>query len=100
MTPSTGKIENSLGATKHEPLGDPEKHENPKFTSGWRKLFRRSGTTGVAPTASEASSEGFEQAKAKPEKWSLGILNDKETDEVPGKLSHGRHCKIPLRQYC
>lgn len=35
-----------------------------------------------------ASSDGYDDVKAKPAKWSLGILNDKETDEVPGSCSH------------
>lgn len=27
---------------------------------------------------------GGERSERRPAKWSLGILNDKETDEVPG----------------
>ncbi|KAL8641764.1 MAG: hypothetical protein Q9228_001455 [Teloschistes exilis] len=32
------------------------------------------------------SSDGYDDIKGRPEKWSLGVLNDKETDEVPGSV--------------
>lgn len=35
-------------------------------------------------TPSGGSFDEDEGSKAKPEKWSMGMLNDKETDEVPG----------------
>ena len=36
--------------------------------------------------ASRASSDDdIENGSVKPPKWSLGVLNDKQTDEVPGK---------------
>lgn len=45
---------------------------------------------GAAKTAQEpaspGSSVGDDGNKAKPKKWSMGILNDRETDEVPGTL--------------
>ncbi|KAF4309193.1 Major facilitator superfamily [Botryosphaeria dothidea] len=34
----------------------------------------------------QTSSEDLSDGKQKPVKWSLGILNDKETDEVPGSV--------------
>lgn len=36
-------------------------------------------------STSQNSSDGEEQ-KRRPPRWSLGILQDKETDEVPGVL--------------
>lgn len=38
---------------------------------------------GSGPVDLEA---GGGSSKRRPAKWSLGILNDKETDEVPGQL--------------
>ncbi|KAL8659547.1 MAG: hypothetical protein Q9202_007076 [Teloschistes flavicans] len=40
-----------------------------------------------------ASSDGYDDVKARPAKWSLGILNDKETDEVPGSVLLMSHAK-------
>ena len=36
-------------------------------------------------TVSRESSGGLEELKMKPEKWSMGVLNDRETEEVPGQ---------------
>ncbi|EKG11685.1 Major facilitator superfamily [Macrophomina phaseolina MS6] len=36
--------------------------------------------------SAHASSDDLSDGKPKPAKWSLGILNDKETDEVPGSV--------------
>ena len=37
---------------------------------------------------SAPSSGGFDEVQAKrPEKWGMGILNDRETDEVPGSCT-------------
>lgn len=44
-----------------------------------------SKTSKTSPT-SRGSSDGFDEIKVRPEKWSLGVLNDKETDEVPGSV--------------
>ncbi len=49
---------------------------------GWRSFFG-SGSTNRDSTS---SAEDLENEKVKPEKWSMGVLNDRETDEVPGKL--------------
>ena len=37
--------------------------------------------------ASSGESDNEEQAERPPERWSLGILNDKKTEEVPGWLT-------------
>lgn len=36
-------------------------------------------------SAPASSSDEYGDEKQRPVKWSLGILNDKETDEVPGQ---------------
>ena len=54
---------------------------------GWRRLFGSPNTL-PGPLGSATSSNEYEEVKMKPEKWSLGVLNDKETDEVPGMYSH------------
>jgi MFS family permease len=53
---------------------------------GWRDMWERKaedGSTQRRPSAPETSAD---KDRAKPEKWSLGVLNDKETDEVPGSV--------------
>lgn len=71
-------------ATKDEAFIDPKKPKDVKTGPIWRTLFRTAKPTRTSPAMSEASSDGYVDIKAKPEKWSMGILNDKETDEVPG----------------
>ncbi|KAL8645258.1 MAG: hypothetical protein Q9210_006811 [Variospora velana] len=75
--------ESKLGA-----IIDSEKHQAATPKPRWRNLFRKSKPTATTlpPPMSEASSEGYADVKAKPEKWSMGILSDKETDEVPGSV--------------
>lgn len=48
---------------------------------GWGKYFKNE------PRAAGGSSSSIDLEKDIPpaEKWSLGILNDKKTDEVPGQ---------------
>ena len=59
-----------------------EKVEDTK-PSRWKKLLGGSKATKTSPL-SRASSDGLEDVKSRPERWSLGVLNDRETDEVPG----------------
>ena len=68
----------------HDAAIEPEKVPDPKPPK-WKRMLGVSKTTKTSPF-SRASSDGFDEIKIRPEKWSLGVLNDKETDEVPGKL--------------
>ncbi|KAL8690298.1 MAG: hypothetical protein Q9224_004437 [Gallowayella concinna] len=69
------------------PIGDPEKHgETPAMSKRW-KLFGGSKPATALPATSDASSDIPTELKARPQKWSLGVLNDKETDEVPGEFT-------------
>ena len=57
----------------------------PSKESGWKKFFGGKARQGSQQTeGSETSTDGEEDIKAPIEKWSLGVLNDKFTDEVPG----------------
>lgn len=68
----------SARETNDDPVLEPRKQNRLR----WARFSRSS--KGVRTTASEASSGGDGDVKARPEKWSMGILNDTETDEVPG----------------
>lgn len=45
----------------------------------WKKILRMQ-------SSDEDRSDGSNDYQPEREKWSFGVLNDKETDEVPGKL--------------
>ena len=52
--------------------------------STWRRFLGGKRKAPHEVESSQTSTDGFDDIKAKPEKWSLGVLNDKETEEVPG----------------
>lgn len=52
--------------------------------STWRRFLGSRKKASPEVESSGTSTDGFDDIKAKPEKWSLGVLNDKETEEVPG----------------
>jgi hypothetical protein len=78
-------------------LLSPEQNEQPQRSAHtirtttkvpkWRQLL------GIKQTPPDVSSRGddssideYDEAKVRPERWSMGVLNDKQTEEVPGKL--------------
>ena len=38
----------------------------------------------LEPASTRSSIDRDDGNKARPEKWSMGVLNDRQTDEVPG----------------
>lgn len=46
-------------------------------------------------SGSDDPEAGGESNKRRPVKWSLGILNDKETDEVPGQSIASLESRLP-----
>ena len=56
--------------------GNPQ--SRPSETSRWKRWFGRSSSTDEA--------QSWEREGSYRPKSTLGILSDKETDEVPGKL--------------
>lgn len=79
------KANNMPARAQHD---EAEKVEDSR-TSRWKNLLGGSKATKTSPT-SRASSDGFEDLKTRPEKWSMGVLNDTETDEVPGMSFQSR----------
>ncbi|KAL8943395.1 MAG: hypothetical protein Q9216_001104 [Gyalolechia sp. 2 TL-2023] len=75
-----------LDESKDEPVVNSEKQHDPTTKPRWRSLFSTSTPDKTPPAMRDVSSDGFEAIKARPVKWSLGMLNDKETDEVPGSV--------------
>ncbi|KAL8885747.1 MAG: hypothetical protein Q9192_006596 [Flavoplaca navasiana] len=68
---------------KDQPINDPEKPNGSKPSAKW---WRRTKGPNPQPPLSQSSSEGNEEMKARPSKWSMGIMNDPLTDEVPGSI--------------
>jgi len=67
-----------------EPTADEHNNVTTKI-SGWKRLLRAKPAAVHEPSSSATSVEDeYQDLKSKPEKWSLGVLNDRETDEVPG----------------
>ena len=56
--------------------------EAPASIPRWRRILGRSAAR-EEPANIDASIDEYDE-KARPEKWSMGVLNDKKTEEVPG----------------
>ena len=69
------------------PKSDPVP-PNPSKSRKWTRPFKKSKSKSTPTMKKEHSAatsvDGEEDIKGRPEKWSLGVLNDRETDEVPG----------------
>ncbi|KAI9742050.1 MAG: hypothetical protein M1834_000440 [Cirrosporium novae-zelandiae] len=79
---------NTQAELKDIPL-DPAPSQSPtnsETTKGraWRRFFRTPKRQNSSSSSDDEVEEKIEQEK--PAKWSLGILNDKQTDEVPGSV--------------
>lgn len=73
------------------PHYDEDPESNPEASdrrdakgSTWRRFLGGKKKAPHEVASSGTSTDGFDDIKSKPEKWSLGVLNDKETEEVPG----------------
>lgn len=49
----------------------------------WRRLLGNKESP-LEPASSGGLTDGDDANKVKLEKWSMGVLNDRQTDEVPG----------------
>lgn len=62
--------------------------------SRWRSFFgRNAGTPGSQTDQTDENGENL------PSKWSMGVLNDRETHEVPGVYPTSPHPVPTLRVY-
>lgn len=77
------------------------KAEKPDKPSIWGRVFHRSSSAN-RPSNLEKATDEFSKIKTKPTKWSLGILNDSEVDEVPGESIRCRTLRLiyPLLNQC
>ncbi|KAL9029405.1 MAG: hypothetical protein Q9196_002347 [Gyalolechia fulgens] len=86
MAPSPRATDLRLDESKDDLRIDSEKHTVSNTRRRWRSFFTASTPAKAPPVMPDLASAGVEAIKARPVKWSLGILNDKETDEVPGSV--------------
>ncbi|KAL8745940.1 MAG: hypothetical protein Q9184_007813, partial [Pyrenodesmia sp. 2 TL-2023] len=82
MTSTPGGANTSMKENKDETIMGPEK-KTTQTKPSWRTMFGTSKPTRTSPVVSDIPSDGYVDAKMKPKKWSMGILSDKETDEIP-----------------
>ena len=78
---------------------DPERvtSRNEKRSKWKRFLGVRNTSNGLPSPGNMSLSEEEMEKRTRPEKWSLGVLNDRETEEVPGK-SDMHHSPSSKRQ--
>ena len=78
-----------LSLRKHqdaaEPMPEAATESVPKVPT-WRKFLGVSKVPVQENASSGTSVDGDDGPKRGPEKWSMGVLNDKETEEVPGSV--------------
>ena len=61
--------------------------EKQKRSIEWRQMLGNEKRRRLGDPSNRSSTSDLSQAAAKrPSKWSIGILNDKETEEVPGSV--------------
>lgn len=89
------RIPSNLPSHRDEEKSEPTKPTLRKVPQ-WRRLLGvRKIKAALPATNAVASTDEDDQIKAKPEKWSLGVLNDKETEEVPGTSNLKRPVSMP-----
>ncbi len=49
-----------------------------------RSFFARNSVSNEHNAGDEEEVDGSEEEKGRPTKWSMGVLNDRSTNEVPG----------------
>lgn len=52
----------------------------------WKHFGATNGAVRESKSDQGSASDDPESGERRPSRWGLGILNDKETDEVPGSL--------------
>ncbi|KAF2482144.1 hypothetical protein BDY17DRAFT_252589, partial [Neohortaea acidophila] len=75
---------------------DADAHRQPTHGDGesgrakrrvdWRSMLGSRKNTSGNPSNRTSMSDPEHQTHKKPAKWSMGMLNDRETDEVPGSV--------------
>jgi len=66
-----------------EPSHDQATGSTPTKMPKWRRSLGFSTTAHDIPSPDD-STDDIDEVKSRPEKWSMGVLNDRETEEVPG----------------
>ena len=81
MTEHPGSLDTG-GNLGNSHLPAARKNTSTKASKKWRRLMFSASQDASSPAPAVEENEGY---RAKPDKWSLGVLNDKVTDEVPGQ---------------
>lgn len=70
--------------------GHNEEREKPSTPTSERprSFFARNSASDGANATERGDMEEFEEDSGRPTKWSMGVLNDPDTHEVPGMLEY------------
>ena len=92
MTRSEKSDVTPTGEQRGSDHASPQSVAQEKVLPRWKQLLGFAKVEPALPETSDNVSTNRENdTKAKPAKWSLGVLNDHETEEVPGKSQTLRH---------
>jgi hypothetical protein len=69
--------------------GDEEQNTVPASPSSERprSFFARNSVSNSHNAGEEEDPEESEEEKSRPTRWSMGVLNDRDTNEVPGTFT-------------
>lgn len=67
-------------------IEDQDKQTTTPTSERPRSFFARNSASDAENAGGREAMEEFEEDKGRPTKWSMGVLNDPETHEVPGTL--------------
>ena len=72
------------GGRNPQPSGSVAANQAEAEVPLWKRMLSRGTRPAQQPASPGSSVDGDDASKGKPEKWSMGVLNDRQTDEVPG----------------
>jgi len=78
--PTVEKKKSNTDAVSQPPTQPEGRRKKRVMFNKMMRSDRRKSTSNYASSFSDT-----EEAQKKPEKWSMGVLNDRDTDEVPGQ---------------
>jgi hypothetical protein len=86
QSPNMAPRGESPGATREKPTTTPNVPNEQKQKRTWNPFSKGAKPQLEKATSTGLSTDNEEEPKRRIDKWSMGVLNDKYTDEVPGSL--------------
>jgi len=89
----------TLNLTTPTPILTPNPNPNPNPEKSKKSFFSKMSFFDKKQRNSSDNVEEDEEDLARPERWSMGVLNDPHTHEVPGKALQNHHPDQKLRSF-